>query len=461
MSKVSFQPPRPGASPSGEAPTWFGQPRGLTILFLTEMWEKFSFYGMRALLVYYMTKQLLMAQPKASLVYGLYTAFVYFTPILGGMISDRGLGRKRAVILGGSIMALGHFMMASENLLFPALATIAIGNGLFLPSLPSQIGSLYPENDPRRGSAYNVYYVGINLGAFLAPLGCGTVGELYGWHWGFGLAGVGMLSGLVIYLAGVRYLPPQPPPARSAEAIGEPPTDLRRTLLLLAAIGLAVVVLRGAYEQIGNTIALWTDEQVDRRLASGLVIPMTWFQALNPLLVFLVTPLLVAHWSRRSRQGREPSPAIKMSLGALGMAAAYGLIAAVSAYSEGQGAPASWLWLTAFIAVLTTAELFVLPIGLGLFARLAPASLAATTIAAWFLAAFAGNLLAGVLGSLWSRIGHPLFFLGMAALALVSALLLRLLDGPARRLEALRAAPAAQAPASAQPALGAVPATTP
>jgi POT family proton-dependent oligopeptide transporter len=415
------------------APSWFGQPRGLTILFLTEMWEKFSFYGMRALLVYYMTKQLLMQQSQASLVYGAYTAFVYFTPIVGGVVSDRWLGRTRSVIIGGSIMALGHLMMASESLLYLALATIAVGNGLFLPSLPSQIGSLYPAGDARRGSAYNVYYVGINLGAFLAPLGCGTVGELFGWHWGFALAGIGMLAGLLIYIAGRRHLPPEPARQAAVKTPAAEPGGSRKLFLLLLAVGMAVVVLRGAYEQIGNTIALWTDAQVNRRLAEGVTVPMTWFQALNPLLVFLLTPLLLRLWARQAARGREPSPLVKMALGAVGIAAAYALLAAVSLVWGDERV--SWLWLALFILILTAAELHVLPIGLGLFARLAPAALAATLIAAWFLAAFAGNLLAGGLGALWSGMSHAAFFLLMAGLALVAALSLRLLDGPVRLVE--------------------------
>ena len=161
-------------------PTWFGQPRGLTILFLTNMWEQFSYFGMRALLVYYMTKELLLGQQTSSFIYGAYTAFAYFTPILGGAIADRWLGKRRAVTIGASIMAAGHFMMAFEPFFYVALATIALGNGFFLPSLPSQINDLYQAGDPRRGWAYNVYYVGINIGGFLAPLICGTLGEVYG-----------------------------------------------------------------------------------------------------------------------------------------------------------------------------------------------------------------------------------------------------------------------------------------
>ena len=187
--------------------TWFGQPRGLTILFLTNMWEQFSYFGMRALLVYYMTTTLLFEQEKASSIYGFYTAFAYFTPIIGGTIADRWLGKRRAVIIGATVMAAGHFMMAFEPAFYVALATIALGNGLFLPTLPSQINDLYHADDPRRPWAYNVYYVGVNVGAFLAPLVCGILGETYGWHYGFGAAGVGMLTGLFIYLWGQRHLP--------------------------------------------------------------------------------------------------------------------------------------------------------------------------------------------------------------------------------------------------------------
>src|SRR3954471_11740252 len=222
--------------------TWFGHPRGLTILFLTNMWEQFSYYGMRALLVYYMTKQLLMAQGTSSFVYGIYTACAYFTPLIGGIIADRALGKKRAIIIGGSVMALGHFMMTLEPLFYVALATIAIGNGLFLPSLPSQIGDLYQRGDPRAGRAYNVYYVGVNIGGFLAPLVCGTLGETFGWHWGFGAPGVGMALGLLLSLSGQRYLPAQtmrPGIERPAAPAGGMARD---AVLLLFGLGVAVTV---------------------------------------------------------------------------------------------------------------------------------------------------------------------------------------------------------------------------
>jgi proton-dependent oligopeptide transporter, POT family len=383
---------------------------------------------------------LLIGQEKASLIYGTYTAMAYFTPIFGGIIADRWLGKRRAVIIGGSIMAAGHFMMTFEPLFYFALATIALGNGLFLPSLPSQIDGLYRPDDPRRGWAYNVYYVGINIGGFLAPLVCGTLGEFYGWHWGFGAAGVGMLAGLIIYVLGGKHLP-EPiraatkPVARTASAL--PAGGFRSTFILLFAVGLAVTVFRSTYEQVGNTVALWTDVGIDRSTAL-MTIPMTWFQALNPLLVIVMTPLLLAHWRRRAHAGFSGSSMRKMALGALIVAAAYLLLAAV-ALASGSGR-ASWLWLTVFFAVFTLGELYILPTGLGLFARLAPIGFGATTVAAWFFAIFTGSLSAGMVGTLWTGISHTEFFAILAAISAIAAAMLFALDRAVRRIEAARAA---------------------
>ena len=399
---------------------WFGQPRGLTVLFLTNMWEQFSYYGMRALLVYYMTKQLLIGQQHASAIYGTYTACAYFTPIVGGVIADRWLGKRKAVIIGASIMALGHFMMTFEPLFYAALAAIALGNGLFLPSLPSQVGDLYKRDDPRRPWAFNVYYVGINIGGFLAPLICGTLGEVYGWHYGFGAAGVGMVVGLLIYLWGGRYLPPEQPRASSEQKATRPGFD-RQTILLLLNIAIAVTVFRSAYEQVGNTVALWADSGVDRR-AGNFTIPMTWFQSLNPLFVMLMTPPLLAYWQRRAARDPHQKLVRQMAIGALIVGLSYLLLAVVSVASG--GALANWAWLALFFLILTFGELFILPTGLGLFARLAPPHLGATTVAAWFLVIFSGSLSAGFVGTLWSRMPHFQFFGLLAVLAALAAGLL-------------------------------------
>jgi POT family proton-dependent oligopeptide transporter len=348
------------------------------------------------------------------------------------MVADRWLGKRNAVAIGATIMAFGHFVMAFESMFYVALATIALGNGLFLPSLPSQINDLYAADDPRRGRAYNVYYVGLNIGGFLAPLVCGTLGELYGWHYGFGAAGVGMFLGLLIYLAGRRYLPPEP--ARHvpvAVAPAEARANNQRIWLLLLGVGIAATIFRGAYEQIGNTLPLWIDTGVDRAWGAS-AIPMTWVQSLNPLLVIAMTPLLLLAWRRRAEAGRESSPAMRMAIGALIVAAAYALLAVLAAV-VGE-ARVGWGWLVAFFVILTFGELYILPTGLGLFARLAPPRLGATTVASWFLAVFSGSLLAGVVGTLWSRVSHPGFFLLLSGLAVLAALLLRRLDRPIRAL---------------------------
>lgn len=415
--------------------TWFGQPRGLTILFLTNMWELFSYYGMRTLLVYYMTKQLFFSQEKASLIYGSYVAAAYFAPILGGAAADRWLGKKQAVILGSSTMALGHFLMTFEAFFYAALVTIALGNGLFLPSLPSQINDLYAPDDPRRGRAYNVYYVGLNLGAFLAPFVCGSLGELYGWHYGFGAAGLGMLSGLFTYLGGQKYLPHERLPTNSVvSAQAEDHDRSKRRWLTLLGVAIAVTIFRGAYEQIGNTIPLWSDIGIDRSIGR-FVIPMTWFQSLNPLLVIALTPLLLYYWRRKADAGRRTPPIRKMAIGAVIVAGAYVLISLVA---KAVGADrAGWWWLVLFCGILTLGELYILPTGLGLFAKLAPPRFGATTVASWFLTIFSGSLLAGTVGTWWSRISHTGFFLLLSLFAAAAAVLLLLLDFSSRRGERL------------------------
>jgi POT family proton-dependent oligopeptide transporter len=344
------------------------------------------------------------------------------------------------VIIGGSIMAVGHFMMAFPSLFYAALATIATGNGLFLPSLASQINQLYAPDDPRKATAYNIYYVGINLGAFLAPFVCGTVGELYGWHWGFTLAGVGMLIGLFTYLGGSKYLPKNNSPTDRKDTsvtTTRPRTKLEIYILLLAVIAI-VVIFRASYEQSGNTVALWADSGLDRQ-AGSFSIPMTWFQSLNPLIIFLFTPVIVAWWMRAARHGREPGSIGKMATGGFIVGVSYLMLALVAHFSG--DARASWLWLVLFFFVYTVGELFILPVGLGLFGKLAPAEFAATAIAAWFMAAFFGNLAAGALGALWSAVSVPIFFVIAGGTGILSGLLLALLSSWAHAIERRAASP--------------------
>lgn len=420
-------------TPTRHDSDWFGQPRGLTTLFLTEMWVQFSFYGMRALLVLYMTKQLLISQQSASWIYGLYAASVYATPIAGGFITDRWLGRRNAVIVGGVIMALGHFAMASEPLLYWALGLIALGNGFFLPSLASQIDGLYAASDPRRKTAYNIYYIGVNLGAFAAPLAIGTAGEVLGFHWGFAMAGAGMIIGLFTYLAGRQYLPPEP--VRGVERIAATRlagTDTLGRLLALLAVTAAVVIFRASYEQLGNTLPLWIDQEVDRSLSTSLTIPVTWFLSLNSLMVFILSPLLIRYWTRVEVRGRGWSSIAKMAVGASIVGLSFLLLSALTARPHGTVA---WPWAALFIILMTMGELWILPVGLGLFGRLAPRGLQATTIALWYSAGFLGNILAAWVGTFWSRVSHAGFFLFATGIIAISALSLIALGPWVSRLQ--------------------------
>jgi|ERR1051325_11086719 POT family proton-dependent oligopeptide transporter len=431
----------------------FGHPHALSFLFATEMWERFSYYGMRALLVLYMVKYLLLPaqagnvtglapfksalelvfgplapQPFASQIYGFYTGLVYLTPILGGLLADRVFGQRRTVLLGASLMAVGHFMMAFEHLFLFALTVLIIGNGCFKPNISTQVGFLYPHGDRRRDRAFSIFYVGINLGAFLAPLVCGTLGEELGWHYGFAAAGVGMTIGFVIYLLATPVLPKDafvkhaggvPLARRDWQAVG--------ALLLLF---LPVSLFWGTYEQQGNTIALWANDFTDRRIFAELEIPVTWFQAFNPFMIFPFTPVIVALW--RKQGAREPSTVAKMAIG-LFLNAASWLIMFAAASAAGTG-HASWLWLFAFFVVITVGELYISPTSLSLITKVAPASLLSMMMGVWLATSFVGGFLAGYLGTFWSSMSKGNFFLMLAVISAAAGLAIALMRRPLRNV---------------------------
>jgi POT family proton-dependent oligopeptide transporter len=424
----------------------FGHPRGLAYLFATEMWERFSYYGMRALLVLYMTKYLLLSdhsggvfglltvthaletvfgpldvQPLSSQIYGFYTALVYLTPIFGGLLADRVLGQRRTVIIGATLMAIGHFMMAVEQLFLLALLALILGSGAFKPNISTQVGGLYAPGDQRRDRAYSIFYVGINVGAFLAPLVCGTLGEAVGWHYGFAAAGVGMLIGLSTYLYAMPALPPdEMQKARAAHNEGRPPgRDDRRAVIAILVLFVPAALFWGTYEQGGNTIVLWADANTDRVIGFlGFEIPTTWFLALNPFMIFAFTPFVVALWTRQAGRGLEPSTITKMALGCFGVALSY-LIMAVAAWHAG-AERASWLWLFAYFVVVTIGELYLSPVGLSFVTKTAPARILSMMMGVWLATSFVGGFLAGWLGSFWSRMEKPEFFLMIAAIAAVA-----------------------------------------
>jgi len=430
-------PAAPALPSGGAGRTLFGHPPGLTSLFLTQMWAEFSYFGLQALLVYYMTRHLHFPQAQSSLIYGLYGAAAFFSPFFGGIIADRWLGRTRSVVLGGLLMMAGHFLMAFESLLFPALALVAIGNGLFIPPLAVQVGSLYAEDDPRRSQAFSAYYMGINLGGLLAPLVCGTLGELYGWHWGFSAAGIGMAVGLAIYLGSRRLLPPEPLANRAAHVALPPMAEKDwRNLRLLLAMVLVIVLFRIGYEQSGNVIALWVANQTDRHVGA-LEVPATWFQAINPLLIILLTPLLMRYWRRHDHDGTPAALLRRMSVGcaiaALSMVVMVG--AAMVHGSTGQSVGPGWVLV--YFLFLTVGELLTIPVGLSLLGMLSPVRIAAMLMGAWYIAKFLGSLLAGVMGAFWGTIPAAAFFaVGTVSVLAASAILLAMSRAERRRHDA-------------------------
>ncbi|MGO9172349.1 MAG: peptide MFS transporter [Rhodomicrobium sp.] len=440
----------------------FGHPRGLAFLFATEMWERFSYYGMRALLVLYLVKYLLLpghaenviglgslkgglesvfgpleTQPLASQIYGLYTALVYLTPIAGGLIADRVLGQRRTVIIGAVLMAIGHFMMAFEPLLLFALLTLILGNGAFKPNISTQVGELYAPGDTRRDSAFSIFYVGINIGAFFSPLVCGTLGEELGWHYGFAAAGIGMLTGLAIYSRGLRELPPDElQKAKAAHHEHDPLTSGDwSAIAALLVLFLPNTLFWATYEQQGNTIALWADGFTDRSV--NLLfwrgeIPVTWFQAFNPFMIFAFTPFIVGLWARQARAGREPPSVIKMAIGCFGVMLA-NLVMAYAALHVSANAKASWLWLLAYFVIITAGELYLSPVGLSLVSKVAPARVLSLMMGAWLATSFVGNFMAGWLGSFWSSMEKPAFFVMIAGVAALAGLAIVALNRPLRK----------------------------
>ncbi len=447
--------------PRTAADEFLGHPRGLPYLFGTEMWERFSYYGMRALLVFYMVQYLLLpdqsgqviglaglkrglealvgpldVQPFSSLIYGSYTGLVYLTPVFGGMLADHVLGHRRTVILGALLMAAGHFMMAFEPLFLIALLFLILGNGAFKPNMSTQVGELYPRGDPRRDRAYSIFYVGINLGAFLAPLVCGTLGKEVAWHYGFGAAGIGMLIAIGIYLAGSSHMPPDPLfVQQKGQAVDHRPLDAAewRAIIAILLLFIPTSLFWATYEQQGNTIALWADSFTDRTVNLGFwttEIPATWFQSFNPFMIFAFTPFVVALWASQAKRGAEPSTLIKMAFGCALCGASYLIMAAAAYYAGAE--KASWLWLFAYFVVITTGELYLSPIGLSLVSKVAPVHYVSMMMGLWLGTSFTGNFLAGYLGSFWSSMAKPEFFVMIAAVALLAAAVIWAFDRPLR-----------------------------
>jgi proton-dependent oligopeptide transporter, POT family len=446
------------ASARVPAADFLGHPRGLAVLFATEAWERFSYFGNAALVVLYMVKYLLEPsrveavlgfgaiktalefafgplepQPLASQLFGFYTGLAYFTPVLGGLIADRVLGQRRTVLIGGVLMAFGHFLMAFEPLFLLALSLLILGIGAFKPNISTQVGALYAPGDDRRDRAYSIFYVGINIGAFLAPLVCGTLAAQFGWHYGFAAAGLAMLASLGIYLYGQRALPPDTLTARTTVTKHPLNAAERRAVLALLGVCALVTLFWAAYDQQGNTVLLWAEDFTDRSIDLFFwrgEIPTPWFLALNPLMIFLLTPLIVRRWARQAERGREPFEVNKMAFGCLCVALANLVMAAAAWNVSGK---ASALWLVGYFVLATIGELHLAPVGLALISKIAPIRVASLMMGTWFAATLPADIFGGYLGGFWSSMAKHNFFLMIASVAALASAALWIASPRVRR----------------------------
>jgi proton-dependent oligopeptide transporter, POT family len=487
------------ASAGSPGTEFFGHPRGLATLFMTELWERFSYYGMRALLILFMTASaasggLGFGVAKAGAIYGLYTSLVYMLSLPGGWIADRLIGQRRAVLYGGIVIALGNFSLVVPSLasFYLGLLLIVTGTGLLKPNVSVMVGQLYAAGDSRRDAGFSIFYMGINLGAFLAPLACGYLGQNVNWHLGFGLAGVGMTLGLIQYVAGGRHLGEaglRPVPPRSAEEAAKQWKQLRigigsavlavTVAVVLKVSGAAAITaqslsdalglvllftvvlfflwlfLRGnwtpverkrlvaigvlfaasalfwcVFEQAGSTINLFAARSTDARVF-GLSFPASWFQALNALFIISLAPVFAWIWVKLG--SKEPSSPAKFSLGLLCAGLGFAVLAAAASIAA-TGVRVSPLWLVTVFLFHTVGELCLSPVGLSAMTKLAPSRISGLVMGVWFLSLSVGNYLGGRVASLYEALPHPKLFSAVACFGVGAGLLLALLVKPTVKL---------------------------
>jgi POT family proton-dependent oligopeptide transporter len=382
-----------------------GHPQGLTTLFFTEMWERFSYYGMRALLILYMTAPLAQGglgfdTPKAGHIYGLYTGSVYLTCLLGGWLADKFFGARRAVLIGGIIIACGHFVLAFSSLatFYAGLCLVAGGTGLLKPNVSTIVGSLYGEGDARRDAGFSIFYMGINLGAFIAPFVCGYLGQNIAWHYGFAAAGVGMVLGLFQYVAGAKKLGlaglKRQPQQKTNMQPREPLTvDEKKRLAAIFILALFSILFFMALEQAGSSLNLFAD-RLTRHEFMGLNFPSSWLQAANPIFVILFAPVFAWLWIKLGH--RQPSSPTKFVLGLIFAGMGFSIVAYASTLAS--AGPVSPMWLTVAYLFNSFGELCLSPVGLSTVTKLAPARLVGSMMGVWFTATAVGNYLAGRVG---------------------------------------------------------------
>ena len=414
----------------------FGQPRGLVTLAATELWDRISFHGMQALLVLYMVGQLLLpghvegiagfdtfrgviesvtgplsVQALASQIFGLYVGLVYFTPIVGGAIGDR-IGRRPTIVTGALLMTAGHFAMAFDATFLGAMLCLILGAGAVRGNLEAQVGALYGPDDRRRDDGFQLYYIAINVGAFVAPIVCGFLGAAYGWHFAFGFAGVGMLIGLISYLAGSRHLPPDIV-RLTVERVPLSP-DERRIVAILVGLIPVLALFWIAQSQVWNVYNLWVRDHVDLALF-GWTMPVPWLQAIDGIAPVVLMGPTLAWWRIQAARGTEPDDVAKLAIGCLIFAGGTAWLAAAPLVTP-PGGRVPLLWALGFHLLSNEGWLFFVPIVLALFTRAAPARISATMIGVMTLATFVGSVVSGRLGGLYEVLDAGRFWLLHAAI---------------------------------------------
>ncbi|MBI4486227.1 MAG: peptide MFS transporter [Acidobacteria bacterium] len=487
------------ASPHDRA--FFGHPRGLSTLFFTEMWERFSYYGMRALLILFMTAApasggLGFDTGSAGAIYGLYTAMVYMTTLPGGWIADRLIGPQRAVLYGGILIASGHFSMAVPSLttFYLGLFLIVIGTGLLKGNVSVIVGRLYGPEDGRRDAGFSIFYMGINVGAFVSPLVCGYLGQRVNWHVGFAAAGVGMVLGLIQYVAGRKYLgeaglrpaDPGSPQALAKQKMqatwwmlgtfivlalfgvgvyagaipvtavqiadaagyfllaltvgffgwvffagGWTPVE-RNRLYVIGALFLGAAVFWSVFEQAGSTLNLFADRNTNNSVF-GFDFPSSWFQSVNSLFIITLAPVFAWIWVRLANRGREPSSSIKFGLGLVLVGAGFAILIPAAALSQ-SGVLVSPMWLTLTYFLHTCGELCLSPVGLSAMTKLAPARIGGLVMGVWFLGAAVGNFIGGRVAGFYESFALPSLFGAVAIFGIVAGLLFFVFAKPLKRL---------------------------
>ena len=411
-------------------------PRGLSILFFTEMWERFSFYGMRAILVLYLTRETLGDNPglgwssaEALALYGWYTMLVYVMSIHGGIIADKWLGQKKTVFLGGMLLIAGHLTLAVNNMVgfYTGLVLIISGVGCLKPNISSMVGGLYKSGDPRRDSGFTIFYIGINIGAATAPLLIGYIGEVYGWHYGFGLAGIGMMIGQAIYFWGQKYLKDVGNFISASKLEGtktnKPLTNIDKDRIIVLLISfIIVIVFWAAYEQAGGLMNIYTHDKINR-VIFGFEIPASLFQSVPAIFVIIFGTIVASFWRKRQLKGKESSSLFKMAIGTMIMGTGF-LMMTGAALEVRDGGKAMLIWLILSYLLQVIGELSISPVALSFITKLAPMKYASIMMGVYFAATGLGNKVAGLVGELATHAGELEVFTGIFIFCLLFGLLL-------------------------------------